>query len=91
MRAQHFYFDGCNGQQTGDHINGDLEDLTVFLLDQDTDSGEYDPEKGKEYQSLNGWTPEKAKQAVQEALNMKEVLYIDGGGDRQSWLSITED
>jgi hypothetical protein len=92
LRALHFYFDGYNGQQTGEHVNGSVDDCVTFLLDNDTDSGQYDPEnEDTDYHSINDWTPEEAKEALLEALSTTEVLYLGGGGGRMSWLSVTED
>jgi hypothetical protein len=90
LRAQHFYFDGCNGQRIGDEFEGDVDECTQFLLDTDTDSGQYDPtNEDPEYHSLNDWTPETAKEALLDAAKHREPLYIDGAGDRQSWLIVT--
>lgn len=90
MKVQHFYHDGCNGQQIGDDCEGSVEDCVTFLLDQDTDSGQYDPEnEDTDYHSLNGWTPETAKEALLEAQQDRQPLYVDFKGDRQSWLVVS--
>ena len=90
MRVQHCYFDGCNGQRIGDDYEGTVEECAGFLLDTDTDSGCYDPDSDDpENHSLNDWTPETAKAALLEAAENREPLYLDGAGDRMSWLVVT--
>jgi hypothetical protein len=83
MRVQHSYFDGCNGQQMGDHFEGSVEECAAFLVELDTDTSND--------RSLNGWTPENAVEALNRCLSEREPLVVDGEGDGHSTLFVTAD
>lgn len=79
MYVTNHYYDGCNGEQTGQSFEGTLEECAEFLLELDTDdNGE----------SMNDWDLESAKQALLEAELIKQPVYIDWDGDLQNWLTV---
>lgn len=88
MDVQVLYFDGCNGYKLGDAEEGLVRDCVRFLLDQDTDSGQYDPTKGDEHQSLNDWTLEEAERALKQASQNRVPLVLDRLGDQQTLLIV---
>ena len=78
MHVQESYFN--SGLQTGENFTGSVEECADFLIELDTEDGK----------SLNDWTKEEAVTALERCLDEKEALYIDGAGDRQHWLTVTD-
>ncbi len=72
--------DGCNGWKTGDQEEGHAAQCAHFLLDQDTSSGQYDPKLGEDYVSLNDWTAEELKSAIESASGNFPIV-LDRKGD----------
>lgn len=80
MRVTNCYYDGCNGERTGDSFEGTVEECAHFLVECDTDE-----DTGE---SLNDWDLESAKQALLEAESTGQPVYIDYDGDQQNWLIV---
>ena len=85
MRVQECYFN--SGQKTGDSFEGSVDECAEFLMELDTEDDEDHPKFG---QSLNDWTQEEAVKELTRCLAEREALYIDGAGDRQWWLIVTD-
>jgi len=81
MRVTNCYYDGCNGQQTGESFEGSVEECAEFLVacDTDEDTGE----------SCNGWALESAVESLLEAQSTGAPVYIDCEGDMQNWLVVS--
>ena len=87
MQVQECYYDGCNGQKTGDSFEGSVEECADWLVELDTED---DPQTEADVgRSLNGWTKDDAVTELNRCLEESESLYIDFNGDQQWWLVVT--
>jgi hypothetical protein len=82
------YHGGSSGWSTGEQKEGHAAQCAHFLLDLDTESGQHDPQLGKDHVSLNDWTAEELQRKIELAAD-KFPIVLDRKGDHGVLVVVT--